>query len=231
MRRIGLILLIAASLFTSCTVVEPVKKSVAYKGMYAERPLTILLMPPINRSTNVEAKEYFHATLSVPLANKGFYVLPPFLSMELLKKESAYDAELFLNEPLHKFGEYFGADAVLFTIIHSWEKTYGYVTVEIEYIIKSTETNEISYMRRGRVVYDTTFNSNQPGLASALVSIALTAINTAATKYIDLARDCNTYALQDLPSGNYSPNFIIDGEEIAGAPNFVVTLKKGGTIQ
>ena len=72
-------------------------------------------MPPINRSTNVEAKEYFHSTLIVPLANQGYYVIPPFLSMEILKRESAYDAELFLNSTLSKFGEVFGADIVLFT--------------------------------------------------------------------------------------------------------------------
>jgi len=46
-------------------------------------------MPPINKSTNVEAKEYFHSTMNIPIANAGYYVIPPFLSMEILKKESA----------------------------------------------------------------------------------------------------------------------------------------------
>lgn len=231
MRKTILYIVLAAIILNGCAVVEPIKKSIAYQGMYAERPLAVLIMPPINRSTNVEAKEYFHSTLAVPLANKGFYVLPPFLSMELLKKESAYDAELFLNDPLHKFGEYFGADVVLFTIIHGWNKNYSIVSVEIEYIMKSTKTNEVVYKRRGRVNYDTSVTTNQPGLAAALVSIAMTAINTAVTKYIDVARTCNAYALQDLPSGAYSPQFIIDGEEEAGAPNFVVTLNKGAVIQ
>lgn len=231
MKRNILLVVVAFIIFNGCTVVEPIKKSVAYQGMYVERPLSVLIMPPINRSTNVEAKEYFHSTLTVPLANKGFYVLPPFLSMELLKKESAYDAELFLTDPLHKFGEYFGADAVLFTIIHSWDKSYSIVSVEIEYIMKSTKTNEVVYKRRGRVNYDTSVTTNQPGLAAALISIAMTAINTAVTKYIDVARTCNAYALQDLPSGAYSPHYIIDGEEVAGAPIFVVTLSKGAVIQ
>ena len=143
MKYTNYLLIIAAIIFTSCSTTAPLKKSVAYKGMYDEKPTTILLMPPINKSTNVEAKEYFHSTLLAPLANQGFYVIPPFLSMEILKRESAYDAELFLNSSLSKFGEVFGADIVLFTIIHKWDKSYGNVMVELEYILKSTKTNEI----------------------------------------------------------------------------------------
>ena len=106
--------------FTACNVTKPVAKSVAYAGVYSEKPLSVLIMPPINRSTNVEAKEFFHSTLNVPIANAGYYVIPPFLSMEILKKESAYDAELFLNNSVAKFGEVFGADVAMFTIIHKF---------------------------------------------------------------------------------------------------------------
>ena len=118
MKNTFIIIVIAVVFLSSCTSTVPITKSVAYKGIYEEKPLSILLMPPINRSTNVEAKEYFHSTLNIPIANAGFYVIPPFLSMEILKKESAYDAELFLNSPLTKFGEVFGADLAVFTIIH-----------------------------------------------------------------------------------------------------------------
>ena len=147
--------------------------------MYDEKPTTILLMPPINKSTNVEAKEYFHSTLMIPLANQGYYVIPPFLSMEILKRESAYDAELFLNSSLSKFGEVFGADIVLFTIIHKWDKSYGNVKVEVEYILKSTKTNEVLYTRRGTINYNTTV-SGTAGAYGALADLALTAVNNPA---------------------------------------------------
>lgn len=210
--------------FTSCTVTNPVLKSVAYKKMYDEKPVSVLVMPPINRSTAVDAKEYFHSTLLVPLANAGYYVIPPFLSMEMLKKESAYDSEMFLNAPLQKFGEIFGADMVLFAVIDNWTKTYGYVTVGVEYIVKSTKTNEILYSRKGTVKYSTSVQVSGGGLIGALASVAATAISTAATQYIGVARACNKYTLSDIPLGEFAPVNPKESEEFAGQNDFTITL-------
>lgn len=220
------ILLIALTIFvfTGCTTTTPVLKTVAYKEMYDEKPLSILLMPPINNTTAVDAKEYFHSTLNMPLANAGFYVIPPLLSMEILKKESAYDSELFLKSPLTKFGEIFGADMVLFTIINKWNKSYGTVSVGVEYIIKSTKTNEILYQRKGTVNYDTSVYGSGGGLVGALVNMTATAISTATTKYVDVARACNSYTLNDLPQGKYAPVNPGATEEYAGKNDFSINL-------
>jgi hypothetical protein len=201
-------------------------KSIAYKGMYDEKPLSVLLMPPINRSTNVEAKEYFHSTLNVPIANAGYYVIPPFLSMEILKKESAYDSELFLNTSLSKLRDVFGADLIVFTIINKWDKSViaASIQVEVEYIIKSTKTNEVLYNRKGKATYDTSLSSDEDTGWGVLFDMTASAINTAGTKYIDVARACNTYTFRDLPAGKYSPNYNNDGEQISGNKNFTVTL-------
>jgi len=224
MKKTIILFVLITFVLTSCTTTKPILKTVAYKGMYKEKPLSVLIMPPINKSTAVEAKEYFHSTLIVPLANAGFYVIPPFLSMEILKKESAYDAELFLNTSLAKFGEIFGADMVLFTIINKWDKTYGNVSVGVEYILKSTKTNEILYDRKGTINYSTSVSSSGGGLVGALINVAATSINTVATKYIDVARVCNGYTLLDLPVGKYAPVDTKESEEFAGLNNFKVSL-------
>ena len=226
MKKTTLMLILVATIVTSCTTTTPLKKSIAYEGMYKELPLTILLMPPINRSTNVEAKEYFYSTLNVPLNNRGYYVLPPFMTMEILKKESAYDSELFLNGTLNKFGEIFGADIVLFTIIEKWDKSSigATVTVAVEYIAKSAKTNETLYSRKGTIVYDASVKSNAGGAFGALLDVAASAINTAATKYVDVGRVCNSYTFKDFPTGKYSPTYKLDGEELAGTKDFRVRL-------
>jgi hypothetical protein len=195
--------------------------------MYDEKPMTVLLMPPINRSTNIEAKEFFHSTLNVPIANAGFYVIPTFLSMEILKKESAYDAELFLNAPLTKFGEIFGADMAVFSIIHKWDKSSlaAKVYIDIEYVIKSTKTNQVLYTRRGSVTYDASVKSTSGGLLGGLAAMAASAINTASTKYVDVARDCNAFTFQDLPVGKYSTGFGLDKDQLAGQKQFKVMLR------
>ncbi|MGB3344409.1 MAG: GNA1162 family protein [Aequorivita sp.] len=227
MKKILFLYLILGIVFTGCKSTAPITKSVGYKGMYDEQPVTVLIMAPINRSTNVEAKEYFHSTLNMPMANAGFYVLPSFLSMEVLKNESAYDSELFLDSSLTKFGEVFGADLALFTIIHKWDKSSlsSKVSVEIEYIIKSTKTQEILYTRRGDIVYDASVSSDGSAIG-VLVSIAASAINTATTKYVDVARACNAVTFKDLPAGKYSPLNGKDGEQLVGKKEFKARVNK-----
>lgn len=227
MKKNNFIVLIAIVLaITSCTTTAPVTKLQAYKGMYEEKPLIALIMPPINRSTNIDAKEYFHSTLYTPLADAGYYVIPPFLSMEILKKESAFDAELFLDTPLNKFNEVFGADMAVFTIIHKWDKSSiaSKVNVEIEFIIKSTKTNEILYTRRGEIRYDTSLSTGLGGIGGLVANLTLSGLNTLGTKYVDVARVCNYHILKDLPVGNYSLNHNLDGAQLAGLKAFKINL-------
>lgn len=222
MKKKYMIIVLVSLVFTSCKTISPIAKSSAYKGLYEEKPLSLLIMPPINKSVNVEAKEYFHSTLYTPFTNVGYYVIPPFLSMEILKKESAYDSELFIDSPLNKFGEIFGVDMALFTIIHKWNKSSlaSRVTVDVEYIIKSTKTNEILYTRRGEVEYNTSVSTG-----NIFGNIVGSLISTATTKYVDVARDCNIFTFSDMPVGVYHPKNTIDGIEMAGLKSFKVRLK------
>ncbi len=226
MKKYLIVFVLAALIAVSCTMTKPVAKSDAYTGMYEEKPLTVLLMPPVNRSTNVEAKEYFHSSLNVPLANLGYYVIPPFLSIEMLKRESAYDSELFLNSSLKKFGEVFGADIALFTIINKWDKSSiaSKVDIEVEYTLKSIVTNEVLYSRKGAVTYDTSVSTGAGGAIGLLADLAASAINTAATKYVNVARSCNVYTFSDLPAGKYHEKHSLDGAEPAGKKEFKVNL-------
>ncbi len=226
MKKQLLYILVIGFILSSCTTGPKITKGTAYKSIYEEKPVSVLIMPPINRSTNVDAKEYFHSTLFIPLANAGYYVIPPFLSMEVLKSESAYDSELFIDAPLRKFRDVFGADMALFTIINSWNKTaLAQVIVEVEYVIKSTKTNEVLYSRKGTIVYDASVSVNGGGLVGLLASAALSAVNTAATKYTDVAKICNAYTLSDLPVGKYNPVCGNDSTELAGQKEFNANLR------
>jgi hypothetical protein len=219
----------------SCTTVS-IPKSEAYKGFYEEKPVTVLVMPPINNSTNVDAKDYFYSTLSVPVCNSGYYVFPAFLAMETLQHESAYDSERFLDSDVSKFNKLFGADLLMFTVIKSWEKDAVFtsqITITVQYIFKSAKTNEVVYKREGKIICDTSVKtglSNSGGVLGLIGLIAdktLSVINTAVTDYVAVARDCNNYVLNsDLPKGKYSSTYGQDGEEIAGPTNFTVSISK-----
>ena len=204
-KNIIILLVLLGIVFTGCTTMTSNSKLTAYKGIYDTKPLTILIMPPINLSTHVDAKEYFHSTLHIPMADKGYYVIPPYVSMDILKRESAYDSELFIDGPLEKFREVFGADIAFF---------------------KSITTSEVLYSRKGKVKYNASVSTDVGGIFGALLDVALTAANTAATNYSDVAMAANYYTLQDLPAGKYSPDFGTDGAEMSGKAEFTVSLDK-----
>lgn len=225
MKKVILACIVGLIAFSSCTTtkqVAKITKADQYSRMYEEQPISILVMPPINRSTKVEAKELFYSSLIVPLSQRGYYVLPPLLSMEILKEESAYDAEMFINNSMMPVGNLFGVDAVLFTTIHEWAKTTiaSQVRVVVEYTIKSTKTDEVLFNRTGDITYSPRANTG-----SFLGDLVSSMITTAFTKEIEMGRRCNVYTIEDMPAGKYSPSWGVDGDMQAGDPVFSVTIQ------
>ena len=219
MKKTTIILCIVALCALSSCSVTNLTRGTAYPNMYEERPTAILIMPPINNTNAVEAKDYFYTSLAQPLSEKGYYVLSPFLAMNVLQEESAYDSEMFIDANLKPFNTLFGADAALFTIINEWSKVTlaNMITVDIEYILKSTTTNEVLFNRKGVITVDTSIDSGGSSALSSLVDLVASAVNTALTDKVIAARRCNIYVLKDLPSGVYSPQFGLDQNTPAGS--------------
>ena len=218
---------IVARLFSSCAQNVGITRGVQYAQMYEEKPTSIVIMPPINQTNSVEAKEFFYTTMYMPLTEKGYYVFSPYLTMEMLQSESAYDSEMFLEGDLGSFKNVLGADAAIFTIIKSWDRNIllGYLTVGVEYVLRSTATGETLYHREGLIQVDTSVNSGGGGLVGSLVNMAATAINTAMTDKVVAGRRCTAFVLSDMPVGKYDANFLKDSEVLAGDKYIRATVK------
>ena len=212
-------------LVSSCGMLSTVTRGSQYAKMYEEKPVTLLVMPPINNSTNVEAKELLYTSISRPLIEAGYYVISPLLAMDVLKAESAYDAEMFFNASLTMFNNYFGADAVVFSIIDSWAKKGMGIQTKIRYVIKSTYTGETLFDRSCDLYLDLSVNSESESLLGSLIDLAASAINTAATDHIVAARKANYYILRDIPRGKYSPEYMLDMDYIAEEKDIVTTVQ------
>lgn len=210
---------------TSCGMLNTVTRESQYAKMYEEKPVTLLVMPPINNSANVEAKDLLYTSISRPLAEAGYYVISPLLAMDVLKAESAYDAEMFFDAPLSAFQKYFGADAVVFSVIDAWAKKGLGIQTKIRYVIKSAHTNEILFDRSCDLYLDLSLNSNSKSALGALIDLAASAINTAATDHIIAARKANYYILRDIPRGKYSPDYLLDKQIIAEDKDVVARVK------
>lgn len=209
MRRI--IAIAAVALLVSACGVTSTQPSITrgsqYPKMYEDKPVVLLVMPPINNTSNVEAKDLLYTSISKPLAEAGYYVISPLLAMDILRAESAYDAELFVDGPFDKFVEYFGCDAVVFSEINTWTKQGFGIDTEIRYYIKSAVTGEILFDRNCDLYLDLHYNSGSSSTIGILVDLAASAIATAATEHIEAARDVNSFVFRDIPRGKYSPEY------------------------
>ncbi len=216
-----LFILLSAVLLSSCSATKNTRGSL-YSKMYEERPLTILIMPPINNTNHAEAKEYFYSSLAKPLCEKGYYVVSPFLSMDLLKQESAYDSEMFIGGSQKMLKNFFGVDAVLYTTITKWEKKSALtqIVVGVNYELKSAATGEILFDRAGELTVSYSSGNN------GLIGMAVDMLATATADKIVAARRCNAYVLTDMPEGKYSPLYDKDYDYGAGNKVFKGTVKK-----
>lgn len=207
-------IIILAVFVSSCGLGKQMTRESQYASLYENMPATILVMPPINNSSNVEAKDLLYTSISRPLVEAGYYVISPLLAMDVLKSESAYDAELFIDKPLTMFRDYFGADAVVFSQIDDWTKRGLGIETKIRYIIKSTITNEILFDRSCDLYLDLQQNSGTGSAFSAFVDLVASVIVTATTDHIVAARKANYYIFKDMPHGKYSPLYLKDKDVV-----------------
>jgi len=215
MRSLHVSILIGLSifLFSGCTpATSPAytTKAEEFPKMYDQQPRSILILPPMNETTDAQAKDYYMTTIEAPFALMGYYVFPVEMVSDIMKQEGVYDTELLYNMPLDKFYEYFGADGVLFTRIKEWDLSYAVIastlSIAIEAKIVSTQTNEVLWSYTDRIVIDLSghTSSSSNGLADLLASAIATAIN------VDYARTVNRRLVYTLPFGPYSEMYMKD---------------------
>ena len=204
-------------LLNSGCVTPPVMttKLAKFPLMYEEKPVSILVLPPINTTTAADAKDYYATTIAGPLALRGFYVLPIEVTSDILKSQGIYDTETILHQPVAKFKQYFGADAVLYTEITKWSTAYAVVaanlTVAFHATLKSTATERVLWEYSGTVVVDLTGRSNSGNpLADLIVGAVATSIAAAAADYVPYATQTNVQILQTIPVGKYHEDYLKD---------------------
>ncbi|MEN8135638.1 MAG: GNA1162 family protein [Thermodesulfobacteriota bacterium] len=174
------------------------------------KPSSILIVPAVNRSVEVTAPDYYLSTISIPLAEQGYYVFPVNMVKRLLEDDGLSDADLVHNSPSEKLASLFGADAVLYVVINRWDAQYllfsTTVTVEIAYTIKS-KSGETLWEHLQKMVYTPQNNSSGNPLADLIVMAVSAAATKAAPNYVPLAHQANNatfrYPGPGIPPGPY----------------------------
>jgi hypothetical protein len=185
-----------------------------YAHFRTESPRSILVVPVINKSIDVNAPDYFLATIATPLAERGYYVFPVNMVKSVLSDDGLSDANLVHSGDPRRLGELFGADAVMYISIERWDAKYVVlsttVTVELNYSIKSTHTGQELWSNHQRVAYQPQ-SSGTAGLAGLIANAVTAALAKAAPNYMPLAHQANNGAINlkgtGLPAGPYDGLF------------------------
>jgi hypothetical protein len=191
-----------------------------YSQFRSEGPRSILVVPVINRSVDVNAPDYFLATIATPLAERGYYVFPINMVKSVLADDGLSDANLVHSGDPRRLGELFGTDAVMYISIERWDAKYVLlattVTVELNYSIKSTHTGQELWKNHQLVVYQPQ-QSGGAGIAGLIANAIAAAIAKAAPNYMPLAHQANNGAINvkgtGLPAGPYDGLFGKDSAE------------------
>jgi hypothetical protein len=93
--------------------------------LYRNRvPRSILVLPPLNESTTVEASYTYLSTVTRPLAEGGYYVFPVAVIDAFMKDNGLPHPDEMHGVPLDKIKEVIGPDAVLYVTIEEWGQKY-----------------------------------------------------------------------------------------------------------
>ena len=102
-------------LFMACSTIQVEEPDpIIYRGNI---PRSILVMPPVNLTPDINAPVTFLATSTMPLAEAGYYVIPVTLSDATFKQNGVTVAEEAHALPHSRLHEIFGADAALYITI------------------------------------------------------------------------------------------------------------------
>lgn len=215
MKKLNIIIAVLITvILASCSTTAKLTKAEAFPRMYSETPLSIVVAPPINEVTAADAGEFYLSTIAEPFTMHGYYVFPTPIVRQVLQDEGVYNTLQELPQPdvAQKMYTLFGAEATLFARIQKWDKKYrvvaGSVTVLIDYQLVSGKTGEMLWSHAKELVIDTSGDSgNNAGIAGLIVNLVETAVKTATTDFVPVARQANSLALIAFPFGEYSPLF------------------------
>lgn len=201
------IMALAVILLTGC-IAQPVKYDMS--AFQAAAPRSILVVPTINKSLDVDAPNYVLSTLPVPLAEKGYYVFPVNTTKYVLEQEGMYEADRIHMQPPENLAKLFGADAVLYVTINRWDATYALiaatVTVDFDYRMVSKDGTEI-WKEHKTMQYSPQNNNSGPPIAMLIGAIINAALTRAAPNYMPLTQQANQQVFvlgqNALPDGPY----------------------------
>lgn len=122
----GLALACAVAVLPGCAT----KPTYDYSEFKKSRPASILVLPPVNDSSDVGASYSFLSQSTYPLAESGYYVYPVTLVNETFHQNGISTPNDMHEVSLKKLREIFGADTALYIKVKDYGTSYKLISSE-----------------------------------------------------------------------------------------------------
>jgi len=204
-------LLVCLVLLVGCTAV-PVQ-TYDYSAFEQSNPKSILIIPPLNESVEVEAPYVFLSTISRIVAEKGYYVFPVAVIDNYFKGNGLPTTVEMNTARVDKLVEHINPDAIMYVNINRWGQKFEIVqsraVVDVDIRLIDSDT--------GTTIWESSAYAQEASNASnggSLLEIILGAMlgqmaGSAVDNTQHLSRQANNAAVNDehfgLPNGPYLP--------------------------
>lgn len=151
-----------------------------YSAFEQSQPSSILILPPVNESVEVGAETAVLSALVRPVAEAGYYVLPPTLVSETFRQNGYSQPAEIHKIGLSKLKRIFGSDAVLYINIKQYGQKYYVVgsaaMVNLEGRLVDINTGQEIWKGTASASSSENSSGNAAGIIGMLVEAAVTQV-------------------------------------------------------
>lgn len=164
----------ALVLLTGCATPPP---PFDYTAFQKSKPVTLLVLPPLNDSPEVKATPGVWAHSTRPLAEAGYYVLPVAVVDETFKQNGIQTAAQAHEISPAKLREVFGADAAVYIKVTRYGTSFKIIDsetrVDVEGRIVDLRTGDVLWTGTGFASSSEQSQQSQGGLVGMLIAAAV----------------------------------------------------------
>ena len=173
--RLAATLIVVAALGACAT-----PASYDYTAFRQNRPLSMLVLPPLNETPEVNASYGVLSQVTMPLAEAGYYVLPVSLMDETFRQNGLNNPAEIHDVSPRKLREIFGADAAVYIKVTRYGTSYVVIgsetRVTAEARIVDLRTGQLLWRGSATASSSEGRGSSRGGLAELLVTAIVTQI-------------------------------------------------------
>lgn len=193
-----------------------------YTAYKQSRPASLLVLPPINETTDIKATYGMLSQATLPLAEAGYYVVPVSLMDETFRQNGLTSPVDIHAVPAQRLREIFGADAAVFVKVTRYGTSYAVIssqtTVTAQARVVDLKSGQLLWQGTASASSSESQGANQGGLVGLLVTAVVNQIvgtaTDAAFNYAGMTSERLLSARKNgLLYGPRSPNYQKDAQD------------------